>query len=88
VAAQLKLPCRPRWLRRTRNTPSQVQQTATGRAKNVQGAFSARPAAEIRGKKILLIDDVMTTGSTASEAAHSLRRAGAASVVVAVLARG
>jgi ComF family protein len=86
LAARLGLPCRPRWLYRRRNTPSQMQQTAARRRENVRGAFAARPSGEMRGKTILLVDDVLTTGSTANEAARALRAAGAARVVVAVVA--
>lgn len=85
VAAGLRLPCRPRWLRRVRHTPHQTHQPASARADNVRGAFRSRAA--LAGHTVLLVDDVMTTGSTAGEAARALRRAGAARVVVAVLAR-
>ncbi len=85
LAARLRLPCRPSWLRRTRATPMQTSQTLAGRRENVRGAFAA--ALPPRRRTILLVDDVMTTGATASEAARALRTAGAARVVVAVLAR-
>ena len=64
----------------------QTRQIASDRPKNVRGAFSARSAGPVQGKTILLVDDVLTTGSTASEAAKALRAAGAQRVVVAVLA--
>ncbi len=86
LAARLGKPCRPRWLRRIRHTPSQVQQTPTTRRENLRGAFVARQRSELAGKTVLLVDDVLTTGSTASEAARAVRAAGAARVVVAVLA--
>jgi predicted amidophosphoribosyltransferase len=88
LAARLSLPCHPRWLRRIRNTPKQTAQTPTGRRENVRGAFRAPRRARLRGKAVLLVDDVLTTGSTCSEAARALREAGAARVVVAVLAHG
>jgi ComF family protein len=87
LAARLVLPCRPHWLRRIRNTPQQTQQTASARSENVRGAFAARPGSPLAGKIVLLVDDVMTTGSTAGEAARALRAAGASRVIVAVLAR-
>jgi ComF family protein len=87
LAARLRLPCRPRWLRRVRNTPQQTRQTPSARSENVRGAFVARPGAPLGGRTVLLVDDVMTTGSTASEAARALRAGGASRVVVAVLAR-
>ena len=86
LAQRLGIPCQPRWLRRIRNTPQQVGQTATVRRENVKNAFFAPSRVELRGKTILLVDDVSTTGSTANDAARALRRAGAARVVVAVLA--
>lgn len=87
LAARLRLPCRPRWLRRIRATPEQKAQSPTERRANLRGAFRATPWAALAGKTVLLVDDVLTTGSTASEAARALRAAGAARVVVAVLAR-
>jgi predicted amidophosphoribosyltransferase len=85
-SVRLERPCRPGWLRRTRHTAPQTQQTPAGRWENVRGAFGARRHAGLRGRSILLVDDVLTTGSTCSEAARALRDAGAASVFVAVLA--
>ena len=55
---------------------------------NVKGAFLIRNADEFRSKRILLIDDILTTGYTASECAKMLKRSGAASVTVLALARG
>jgi ComF family protein len=86
LAARLHLPCRPGWLRRIRSTPQQTQQTPANRKTNVKDAFRGA-SRKLAGKTALLIDDVMTTGNTASEAARALRQAGAKRVVVAVLAR-
>jgi len=88
LARRLRLPCRPRWLRRVRNTPMQTAMTPAQRRENVRGAFAARRRPELRGKTVLLVDDVLTTGTTASEAARALKSGGAARVVVAVLAHG
>ncbi len=88
LAGRLGLACRPRWLRRIRHTPLQTEQSATARRANVRGVFHAPSRPELRNRTILLVDDVLTTGSTASEAARALRDAGAAAVVVAVLAHG
>ena len=87
LAKHLGLPCRPRFLRRIRNTPFQTSQSSTARRDNVRGAFAVSRRADLKDRAVLLVDDVLTTGSTASEAALVLRRAGAARVVVAVLAR-
>jgi ComF family protein len=86
IAERLKLDHRPEWLRRVRATGSQVQLSPAQRRTNVRGAFRAARRAQLTGKSVLLIDDVLTTGATASEAAAALRAAGAARVVVAVLA--
>jgi ComF family protein len=89
LASALALPCRPRLLRRVRMTaPQHHQKTLAAREENVRGAFAARTPARLQGKHILLVDDVMTWGCTADEAARLLRAAGAAEVTVAVLARG
>lgn len=76
----------PGVLMRTRETRSQVGLSASERRQNVQGAFAARPAL-VAGKKILLIDDVTTTGSTISACAQALRQAGASAVFGLTLAR-
>lgn len=74
---------------RTRATVPQVGLVRAERAKNVHGAFAVPPErrAAVRGKRIVLIDDVLTTGATANACARILRRAGAKSVDVLVLAR-
>jgi ComF family protein len=87
LASVLKLPCRAGWLRRVRHTPMQTAQSMSGRRQNVHGAFRARTGVGLGGRGVLLVDDVMTTGATAHEAAKALRSAGAARVVVAALSR-
>jgi ComF family protein len=87
IARHLQIPCFPAWLRRLRNTPRQTAQSPTGRRENMRDAFRARTRARLKGRTVLLVDDVMTTGATAHEAARALRAAGAARVVVAALAR-
>jgi ComF family protein len=88
IGRALGIPSHPSWLRRVRNTPRQTAQSFAGRRENVRGAFDARGGAGLRGKTVLLVDDVLTTGATDSEAAHALRSAGVARVAVAVLGRG
>jgi ComF family protein len=75
------------WLVRRRRTPSQGKRNAEGRARNVRAAFAVKPGRDVRGKRVLLIDDVFTTGATVAECARVLRRAGAAAVDVLTLAR-
>ena len=73
-------------LKRSTSRRSQVGGGASARRNNVRGAFRARVDSGLSGKTVLLVDDVLTTGSTASEAAKALRSAGAERVLVAVLA--
>ncbi|HTU20418.1 MAG TPA: ComF family protein [Gemmataceae bacterium] len=87
LATVLRVAYQPSWLCRVRHTPRQASQTPAARKANVRGAFRARSGAPLKGRVVLLVDDVMTTGATASEAARALRAGGAERVVVAVLAR-
>lgn len=86
LASGLQIPCRERWLRRVRATPFQTAVAPSARRANVRGAFRAAADPNLKGQTVLLVDDVLTTGGTANEAARALRAAGAARVVVAVLA--
>ena len=74
-------------LLRRRETGSQIGLTRHQRRENMRGAFAVSDPARILNRDILLIDDVYTTGTTASECAGVLRRAGAARVWVATVAR-
>ena len=74
-------------LMRLRSTESQAGLTPRQRRQNVRGAFKVSDPAAVRGKSILLIDDILTTGATVRAAAQSLIKAGAAAVYVATLAR-
>ncbi|MBA4062781.1 MAG: amidophosphoribosyltransferase [Isosphaera sp.] len=87
LAAGLGVPFAPGAIRRVRSSPQHGQPSAAARRENVKGAFAANPRASLAGRTILVVDDVMTTGATAAEAARVLRAAGAGRVVVAVLAR-
>ena len=87
LSKRLCVPCEPS-LRKIRNNP---RQSAAGgaekRRKNVKDVYSVLPGADIRGKTLLLVDDIVTTGATLSEAASVLRKAGAAGVIALTLAR-
>jgi ComF family protein len=72
---------------RTRETASQTGLTRHQRRTNVRGAFAVVKPLKIKGRTILIVDDVMTTGTTAGECARVLRRAGAKEVFVATIAR-
>ncbi len=80
----------PLVLRRIKPTPSQgTMPSAQARRRNVRGAFAVPGAyrESVRGKRALLVDDVLTTGATANSCARALKRAGAVSVFVLALAR-
>jgi ComF family protein len=72
---------------RQRATVSQIGLTRPQRAENIRGAFRVQHPEKIAGRSILLVDDVLTTGTTASECARVLRKAGAEKVWVATVAR-
>lgn len=88
VARSTGLPVDVASLKRTRRTPSQVDLTAEQRRLNVRGAFKVPPRRrqQIAGKRVLLIEDVITTGATVSACARALKRAGAARVDVLAIA--
>ncbi|MEP3888971.1 MAG: ComF family protein [Hellea sp.] len=79
----------PDILMRRRATPTQGGRSASARRRNVQGAFVVRDAAQqrLKGARIVLIDDVMTTGATLESCARTLKRAGASHVSALTLAR-
>jgi ComF family protein len=80
-------PVKVDWLIRRRPTPPQGRLGPAARSRNVRAAFAIRQGCSILGKRIVIIDDVITTGATLEECARVVRRAGAASVGVLTLAR-
>jgi len=72
---------------RLRDTQPQTELTRSARLKNLRRAFSVLHPEEVDGKRLLLVDDVFTTGTTVNECAKALRKAGAADVFVCTLAR-
>lgn len=85
----LPLELRPELLVRKRPTISQTGLTRHQRRENVRGAFAVphRMATKVKGREVILVDDVLTTGTTAEECARVLKRAGAEKVWVATVAR-
>lgn len=86
ASAQMSLQTRP-LLERTRYTTTQTAFDRAERMENLHGAFRLRKSADVRKLRVLLIDDVLTTGSTLSECARVLKKAGAISVHAATAAR-
>ena len=89
LAQLLSRESRPAWKRseRIRYTTTQTAFDRAERMENLHGAFRLRKMAHVRGLRVLLIDDVLTTGSTLSECARVLKAAGAISVHAATAAR-
>ena len=87
IARRAGKPFEPALLQRVKATRSQVGLSREQRVQNMQGAFRAAPAATVQGRRIALVDDVLTSGATANAAARALLRAGAAQVDLIVFAR-
>jgi ComF family protein len=87
LARRLGVPFAERLLRRSRYTIRQFEVSPTERWNNVRGAFRVRGGYHLNEARVLLVDDVLTTGATCSEAARALRMGGAKRVTVAVVAR-
>lgn len=87
LSREWQIPLGRRALQRVRWTEPQVNLAAKERLANVRGAFAVADPAQIRGARILLVDDVLTTGSTLAECSKVLLRAGAAEVCAVTIAR-
>ena len=87
LAERLQVPCAGQMLQLVRNVPPQVGLSRPARFRNVAGEMSVGAPYHLAAARVLIVDDILTTGATCSEAARVLRRAGAADVTVLVLAR-
>lgn len=87
LAAALAIPCNPHVLRKSRRSRPQKRVSLAKRNENQRNSFAISNSDDIAGRRILLVDDVLTTGATCSEAARMLLTAGAVDCHVAVLAR-
>jgi len=92
LAAQLHralgIPVNPKALRRIAPTRTQTQLTREERAANVRNAFAVGDGAQLKNARVIVLDDVLTTGATTSACARVLRQAGAVDVCVWTVARG
>jgi ComF family protein len=88
LSRELKRPEGSGLLKRERHTNAQSLLNRKDRQENIKGAFSVVSPQKIKGKSILLVDDILTTGSTLEECGSTLRKAGAVKVTAAVVATG
>jgi ComF family protein len=86
LSARTSIPAKP-WLERIRYTTTQTALDRAERIENLHNAFRLRKKADVQALRVLLVDDVLTTGATLSECARVLKRAGAVSVYAATVAR-
>ena len=88
LSRDVNVPMRHRELRRVKETVTQTALDAKGRAANLRDAFAVRRAEAFAGKRLVLVDDVFTTGATLDSCAKVLRVAGAEDVIALTVARG
>lgn len=84
----MRIPVKPKLLSRVAPTLTQTRLTKEQRAANMRGAFAVREGVKLNGERIILVDDVFTTGATTSACAKVLRKAGAGDICVWTVARG
>ena len=87
LSRRLDIPLLANACERVRNTPPQSSLPWKERDKNMRQAFACRPGADVRGKHVAVVDDVMTTGASIGELARALKQAGANEVSAWVIAR-
>jgi len=88
LARATKIPLNEKILRRVNPTATQTLLTRDQRAANMKNAFTVRKGTRLAGKRIVLVDDVLTTGATTNACAQALQVAGAAEICVWTVARG
>jgi competence protein ComFC len=88
LSAVTRIPVHTRLVQRVRPTPTQTHLSREERLVNMRHAFAARPKVQLKSKRLVLVDDVMTTGATTNACAQALRTAGAGEVIVWTVARG
>ena len=86
LARRMELPCETGCLYKQRKTPNQVGLSAEQRLSNLQGAFGVHNSQRIEGKRVLLVDDVITTGATLHACAQALLQNGVESVFAVSIA--
>ncbi len=86
LATALHLPCHDTWLVKKLNTPTQTKKTRQKRWENVQLAFSIPNQTLVKGKQLLLVDDIVTTGSTLTACTQALLESGASTIRIVTLA--
>ena len=87
IAGRTRLPAAP-LLRRTRGGPHQYEIRLAERDANVRGVFAVRRGVRVGGARLCVIDDISTSGATLAEVRRVLRKAGAAKVYAAIIAKG
>lgn len=86
MAERIGIPFPRHLLRKSKRTPDQSVLPRAQRLKNLHKVFTVPGGTDLKGQSILLVDDILTTGTTANECSRTLRAAGAESVFIAVLA--
>lgn len=84
----VNVPVLKRNLRRVKDTPTQTKLDAEARMKNLRDAFAVRDETAFKGKRLVILDDVFTTGATMDSCARTMKSAGAREVIALAVARG